>query len=110
MLQLMYCFQDPVAPSNERRSCPLPETPCWGYFVIRMICYDGYFPDNRPSIRDLARLARPEELNERLPLARSHEAGVRGSPVEWRTFDCQQPLVPTDLFVVIAVAIIVIAD
>ncbi len=69
MLPLMYCFQDPVAPSNERRSCPLPETPCWGYFIIRMICYDGYFPDDRPSIRDLARLARPEELNERLPVA-----------------------------------------
>ncbi len=70
MLQLMYCFQDPVAPSNERRSCPLLETPCWGYFVVQMICNEGYFLDTCPTIRDLARLAWPEELNERLPVAR----------------------------------------
>ncbi len=69
MLQLLYCFQDLVTPSNESWSCPLPETPCWGYFVVCMICYDGYFPDDRPSIKDLAGLARPEELNERLPVA-----------------------------------------
>ncbi len=71
MIQGLYS-DDPgrSAPNNEIRGKPPSDTPHWGYLLLTEICYDGFLPLFRPSIKDLAFFIPPEDCDIALQMYR----------------------------------------